>query len=282
MLNRQTLIGASLLRVALLLYGEWQDAHMDVKFTDVDYWVFTDAATSIATGGSPFDRTTYRYTPLLAYALLPNHYISKVWGKLIFCATDILAALFIFAILTRKMGVDQKRAGLIVNCGWLFNPLIFTISTRGNAESLLCSLILGTLYFLMEGNLVVSGLLFGLSVHLKLFPAIFSFAFLPFIWNAGWKTSKPEVGLKHSPSQESLTSSVVQDESPLLRAIATPSPLLGSSHSRKKMQSKPVGGKKKRAAAFLGISKKFLNLVVFGFWSLASFAATTGPMFYLY
>lgn len=285
LLPRKTLIGASVLRGLLLLYGEWQDAVMDVKFTDVDYWVFTDAAASIASGGSPFDRATYRYTPLLAYALLPNYYLCKAWGKLIFCVADILAAVFIFSILTKRMGVPLKTAEWTVNAGWLFNPLIFTISTRGNAESLLCCLILATLHFLMEGKLVASGLIFGLAVHLKLFPAIYSFAFLPFIWYSSWKKGAPKttesIGLTKafSSSQLSLT-----EESPLLRTGATPSPLLGSAHSRKKMyQSKPASSKKKRSnTALLGISKKFLRLLTFALASLATFGATTLSMFYFY
>ena len=32
------------LRVALILYSEWHDAHAVVKYTDVDYRVFSDAA----------------------------------------------------------------------------------------------------------------------------------------------------------------------------------------------------------------------------------------------
>lgn len=34
---------AILLRVDLVLYSEWHDTHSVVKYTDVDYRVFTDA-----------------------------------------------------------------------------------------------------------------------------------------------------------------------------------------------------------------------------------------------
>ena len=38
------LLISSLLRVALIIYSEWHDAHSIVKYTDVDYRVFSDAA----------------------------------------------------------------------------------------------------------------------------------------------------------------------------------------------------------------------------------------------
>ena len=38
------LVVSSLLRVALIAYSEWHDAHSIVKYTDVDYRVFSDAA----------------------------------------------------------------------------------------------------------------------------------------------------------------------------------------------------------------------------------------------
>lgn len=79
-------------RAALLGWGAWQDSHLAVKYTDIDYEVVTDGAAFMAAGGSPYARSTYRYTPLLAAALLPNLWLHRAWGKLLFCGADLLAA----------------------------------------------------------------------------------------------------------------------------------------------------------------------------------------------
>lgn len=41
---KTALVLALLIRTGVVLYGEWQDRNSIVKFTDVDYNVFTDAA----------------------------------------------------------------------------------------------------------------------------------------------------------------------------------------------------------------------------------------------
>ena len=92
---------AFLLRVALIFYGEYQDAHFEVKFTDVDYRVFTDAARHVRFGRSPFDRHTYRYTPFLAWILVPNVTVSPLWGKLLFSAVDSCVGCVIYAFVRK-------------------------------------------------------------------------------------------------------------------------------------------------------------------------------------
>ena len=41
---RAILTVSILLRIGLILYSEWHDAHSIVKYTDIDYRVFSDAA----------------------------------------------------------------------------------------------------------------------------------------------------------------------------------------------------------------------------------------------
>jgi phosphatidylinositol glycan class M len=51
---RAFLIFSGVIRVVLIHYSEWHDAHSFVKCTDVDYSIFTDAAFFTLTPG-PLD-----------------------------------------------------------------------------------------------------------------------------------------------------------------------------------------------------------------------------------
>lgn len=98
---RSLLVFSMLLRVFLIVYGEWQDAHMEVRYTDVDYIVFSDAASLMASGESPYKRTTYRYSPFLALLLTPNSFFHRSWGKFLFSAcgmTFLLVSYLIFLL----------------------------------------------------------------------------------------------------------------------------------------------------------------------------------------
>ncbi len=149
----------------------------------MDYLVFTDAARFVVHGGSPYARATYRYTPLLAYILTPNILLHPVWGKVLFVCADLIAG-FMISRLISPPGITKKRSELLpfraktLVCIWLFNPIVINVSTRGNAEALISVAVLSTLYFLQQQRILLAGLLFGLSVHLKLYPVIYALSFV--------------------------------------------------------------------------------------------------------
>lgn len=164
---------STVLHVAFLAYGAYQDTHPVVKFTDVDYLVFTDGARYVSQRLSPYLRATYRYTPLLAYLVLPNVAVHELWGKLLFCLCDIIAGWLIYGILTAR-GMSEHRASRYTAV-WLLNPFVIAISTRGNAESVIVVLVLGTLWALIVKKARrPSAILFGVSVHFKIYPIVYA------------------------------------------------------------------------------------------------------------
>ena len=173
---------SALIHSTLIIYSIWHDRNFQFKYTDLDYWVFGDAARAVAAGFSPFSRATYRYTPLLAYLLVPGRWmrIEEAYGKILFSVVDLMVGYLIYRLLRLKgwHSVDAARHSALF---WLLNPMALAISTRGNAESLVCACVLGVIYLLMIRKRLEAALLFGFSVHFKIFPIIFAPSILIFL-----------------------------------------------------------------------------------------------------
>ena len=172
---------AILFRAVLLIYGRWQDANSPMKYTDIDYLVFTDAARFMSRGRSPYDRATYRYTPLLAWLLLPTTWDTKaipnsVWfdfGKALFAAGDIVTGWFIMRILVQTKGMTVESAMRYASL-WLLNPMVANISTRGSSEGLVAVIVVALLWAVLQRRMELAGILLGLGVHFKIYPFIYA------------------------------------------------------------------------------------------------------------
>lgn len=174
---------ATALRIILLLYGLWQDANSPLKYTDIDYLVFTDAArfTSSSSFG-PYARETYRYTPLLAWTLLPTTWtsLSSPWmtvlyfsfGKILFAVADLVAGwLIVKVLILQKIEAPRARQFAAI---WLLNPMVATISTRGSSEGLLAVTVMALLWAVLSRRITLAALLLGFGVHFKIYPFIYA------------------------------------------------------------------------------------------------------------
>ncbi|MBW0476169.1 hypothetical protein O181_015884 [Austropuccinia psidii MF-1] len=154
--------------------------NLSYSWLDIDYHVFSDAARAILSPdptkpsslfGSPYDRATYRYTPLLALLLTPNELLHPCWGKLLFSTSDLMIGMLLYRLSPTKLG-SLNHIWAVTGI-WLLNPFVINISTRGSSEALLGLVVVGFLYLSERKRWDSAAALLGLAVHLKLYPGIY-------------------------------------------------------------------------------------------------------------
>ncbi|KAF2823408.1 hypothetical protein CC86DRAFT_298606 [Ophiobolus disseminans] len=198
---QQVFTASVLLRVTFLLYGLWQDANSPMKYTDIDYYVFTSAARFISRGQSPYARDTYRYTPLLAWLIYPTVWPGQFWfsfGKVLFAVGDVAAGWMMYRILKEHRNMGDERALKFASI-WLLNPMVATISTRGSSEGLLGVFVTALLWAVLAKRIAVAGFLLGFAVHFKIYPFIYAASIV-------WWLDDGRVGNKRNSTAKELTS----------------------------------------------------------------------------
>ena len=178
----QMMIFGFIIRMGYVFLNETYNIH-----TDIDYHVYTEGARELSRGKSPYARYTYRYTPLLAYMMLPNLHL-PFFGKILFNLFDLVSVHYVNLYLRRIKSVSQPtRFKALLFC--LLNPFMIYINGRGSCESISVMLLAGAIYHMRlsdedkhrYSNLVIASLFYGLLVHFRLYPAIFGLTIYMYI-----------------------------------------------------------------------------------------------------
>ena len=186
------------LRIAAILYFSRNDNYYDGIFqtiVDVDYKVFLDASNY----PSPYDRHTYRYSPLLALLMSPSYYTHQCFGKIVIALFDAASIIFLYKLFEsrKKDKKSNEKAAQIVSYFYCLNPVLIYLTVRGSCEGITMALASAFWYFYIGGDCTgnmspvekidkgiserqpcwirryISYAIFGLWVHFRVYPVIF-------------------------------------------------------------------------------------------------------------
>ena len=177
-----------IIRFSIILITEYLYKNYGVLYTDIDYHVFSDGAKHITQFENPYERETYRYTPILAALMTPNIYIWYPIGKFFLSTIDVLVGWLIEKLLATQNEKETNQKNLndeiqkqeqmneygYASLFYLYNPLTVVICTRGSADCIITFLVLLSLIFLQKRCYFTSALLYGFAVHFKIYPIIYA------------------------------------------------------------------------------------------------------------
>ena len=101
-------ITSLIIRYSIIIITEYLYYNYGVLYTDIDYHVFSDGAKHVSKLESPYERETYRYTPLLAALMIPN---IKIWypiGKFLLSTIDVGVG-YLIELLLKYQEQDSKE-----------------------------------------------------------------------------------------------------------------------------------------------------------------------------
>ena len=123
-----------------------------MSLTDIDYKVYSDAALY----SSPYDRHTFRYSPIIAYINHWNYSIHESIGKIILAVIDAIAMYFLWKVVSRGITSSttkktaENNANLILKL-YSYNPLFIYLTVRGSIESITLAFMYAFWYYFFTG-----------------------------------------------------------------------------------------------------------------------------------
>lgn len=132
----------------------------------------------------PYQRATFRYTPLLPLLLSPA-LVYPLLGKL---ALSLISLVIPYALLCGTRAVrGEERSPLFwpVHLLWTLNPFVLNITTRGSPEAIIVLLVVALVACLRKRpsrsgtSEAGAAVLLALAVSYKIYPA----TYIPSIWS---------------------------------------------------------------------------------------------------
>ena len=179
-----------IIRYLIIIITEILYYKFNILYTDIDYHVFSDGAKELLKGKNPYERETYRYTPILAFLMTPNIFFYYSFGKFLLSSIDVFVGFLIEKLLIVQNKNNKNNNFVYNSLFYLYNPIIIVICTRGSADCIITCLVVLCLLLLEMEYYLLSAFVFGFAVHFKIYPIIYAPAIYLYLINKIYNNNK--------------------------------------------------------------------------------------------
>ena len=203
-----------LIRYLIIIITEFLYYNYHILYTDIDYHVFSDGAKEILLGKNPYERETYRYTPILAFLMTPNIFFYYPFGKFLLSTIDVIVGFLIEKLLIVQNSnnkINNNNEEFVYNSlFYLYNPFIIVICTRGSADCIITCLVVLCLLLLEMKYYLLSAFVYGFAVHFKIYPIIYAPAIYLYLINKIYNTNNNNDDNKNKKGNNSYSKMIMK------------------------------------------------------------------------
>lgn len=127
---------------------------------------------------SPYERATFRYTPLLPVLLSPVH-VHPLLGK-------VILSIFSLCVPSLLLAPPLSSSPFATHLIWSLNPMVLNITTRGSSEAILSVIVVGALSLFLRGKETAAAVVWAFAVHWKVYPVVYVTSLWACLGRCGW------------------------------------------------------------------------------------------------